>query len=132
RRHARLLRRTVDARPLRERRVRLRTQRGGVGDELPRQILVEQPAEQVLRVDLGIAVAARPLERRRDRLLRLDRQLVEVHLSPRWYWQGRCLVGVEDEVAAVLPVHLGDLLLKLAFEPGDAALEPLHFVAEPE
>src|SRR5919205_2583986 len=53
-------------------------------------------------------------------------------LSPRRYWQVGRLVGVEDEVAPVLPVHLRDLLLKLSLEPRDAPPEPLDLVAERE
>ena len=50
-----------------------------VGEEL----LVEQREQQVLGVDLGVAAAARELLRGRDRLLALDRQLVEVHRLAR-------------------------------------------------
>ena len=62
-----------------------------VGEEL----LVEQREQQVLGVDLGVAAAARELLRCGDRLLALDRQLVEVHrhvrqfLSHRWSAAGR-------------------------------------------
>ena len=51
----------------------------GRSDERARQILVEQREQQVLGVELGVAEAARALLRGGDRLLRLDRQLVEVH-----------------------------------------------------
>ena len=47
--------------------------------ECARQILVEQCEQQVLGVELGVAEAARALLRGGHRLLRLDRQLVEVH-----------------------------------------------------
>src|SRR5919206_1417817 len=53
-------------------------------------------------------------------------------MSPRRYRQVRRLIGVEDEVAAVLPVHLGDLLLKLSLEARDAPSQPLDLVAERE
>ena len=53
-----------------------------VGDERARQLLVEQREEQVLGVELGVAEAARALLRGGDRLLGLDRQLVEVHHVP--------------------------------------------------
>ncbi len=48
-----------------------------VGEEL----LVEQREQQVLRIDLRVTAAARQLLRGSDRLLALDRQLVEVHQS---------------------------------------------------
>ena len=59
----------------------LRAQLGGVGHELLRQLLVEQRQQQMLGVELGVAKAARKLLRRSDRLLALDRQLVEVHVT---------------------------------------------------
>ncbi len=55
----------------------VRAQRAPVGEEL----LVEQSQQQVVGRDLGIAPPARELLRGSDRLLRLDRQLVEVHVS---------------------------------------------------
>jgi len=57
----------------------LRPQLGGVGDELLRQLLVEERKQQMLRVELGVPHAASKLLRGRDGLLALDRQLVEVH-----------------------------------------------------
>ena len=77
----RLLLRALDARLLGERRLGLRAQRVRVGHELARQLLVEQREQQMLGIELGVAVAARELLRRRDGLLGLDRELVEVHAS---------------------------------------------------
>ena len=76
---ARLLLRTVDARLLRERGLGLRAQRLRVGNELARQLLVEQREQQVLGIELGIAAPARELLRRGDRFLRFHGELVEVH-----------------------------------------------------
>ena len=81
-RHGRLLLRALDARLLRECRLGLRAQRVGVGHELARQLLVEEREEQVLGIELGVAAPARKLLRSRDGLLRLDRQLVEIHDLP--------------------------------------------------
>jgi hypothetical protein len=78
RRHVRLLLRAVDARLGGERRLRVRAQRVRVGYELARQLLVEQRDEQMLRIELRIARAARKLLRCGDGLLALDRQLVEI------------------------------------------------------
>ena len=75
----RLLLRALDARLLGERRLGLRAQRVGVGHELARQLLVEQREQQMLGIELGVAVPARELLRCRDGLLGLDRELVEVH-----------------------------------------------------
>ena len=77
--HAGLLLRALDARLLRERRLGLSTQRVRVGDELARQLLVEEREQQMLGVELGVAAPARELLRCRDGLLGLDRELVEVH-----------------------------------------------------
>src|SRR6185437_9285935 len=60
-------------------RLRLRAQCVRVGHELARQLLVEQRDEQVLGVELRIAVPPCELLRGRDGLLGLDRQLREVH-----------------------------------------------------
>ena len=49
-------------------------------DERARELLVEERDAEVLGVDLGVAAAARKLLRGGDRLSRLDRQPVEVHL----------------------------------------------------
>ncbi len=78
-RHGRLLLRALDARFRGQGGLRLRTERVGVGDELARQLLVEQREHEVLRVELGIAGAARQLLRGSDRFLRLDGELVEIH-----------------------------------------------------
>ena len=59
----------------------LRAQLRSVGHELLRQLLVEQRQQQVLRVELGVAHPARKLLRRRDGLLALECQLVEVHVT---------------------------------------------------
>ncbi len=80
RRHGRLLLRALDARLLRQRRLGLRAQRLRVGNELARQFLVEEREEEMLGIELGVAVPARHLLRRGDGLLRLDRELVEIHL----------------------------------------------------
>src|SRR5581483_9199498 len=79
RRDAGLLLGALDARLRRECRLRLRAQRVGVGDELARELLVEERDEQMLWVELGVAVPARELLRRRDGFLAFDRELVEVH-----------------------------------------------------
>jgi hypothetical protein len=78
-RDLRLLLRALDARLLRETRLGLGAQRFGVGDELPRELLVEQREEQMLGIELGVAQPARQLLRGRDGLRRLDRELVEIH-----------------------------------------------------
>src|SRR5207253_7984705 len=68
------------------------------------QRLVEQPEQQVLGIELGVAAAPRVLLRGRDRLLCLDRQLVEVHLmAPPADELGRRLP--HDELALVLLLH---------------------------
>ena len=77
----RLLRGALDRGLCGERRLGLGAQRGGIGHELRRQLLVEQREHEVLGVELGIAGPARKLLRGRDGLLALDRQLVEVHLA---------------------------------------------------
>ena len=59
----------------------LRAERRRVGDELLRQLLVEEREQQVLGVELGVAHPARQLLCGSDRLLGLERQLVEVHLG---------------------------------------------------
>ncbi len=51
----RLLLRALDAGLLGERRLGLRAQRVGIGDELARQLLVEQREQQMLGIELGIA-----------------------------------------------------------------------------
>ena len=79
RRHTGLLLRTLDARLRRERRLGLRAQRFGVGNELARQLLVQQCDEEMLGIELGVAVPACELLRSRDGLLRLDRQFREIH-----------------------------------------------------
>ncbi len=83
-RHARLLLAALDGRLLHKRGLGLLAYVGrrdaGALDERPRELLVEKRERQVLGPDLGIAVAARELLRGRDRLLRLEGQLVEVHL----------------------------------------------------
>jgi hypothetical protein len=75
----RLLLRALDARLGRECRLRSSAKCVLVGHELARQLLVEQREQQVLGVELGIGGAARKLLRSGDRLLGLDRQLVEIH-----------------------------------------------------
>ncbi len=79
RRHRGLLLRAFDARLRRERRLGMRAQRVRVGDELARQLLVEEREHEVLGIELGVAHAARQLLRGCDRFLGLDRELVEVH-----------------------------------------------------
>jgi hypothetical protein len=78
-RQRRLLLGTLCTRLLRQRRVGLRAERVRIGDEPARQVLIEQRDEQMLGIELGVAVATRELLRIGDRLLRLDRELVEVH-----------------------------------------------------
>ncbi len=73
----------------RELRVRLPLEGGGVRNELRRQLLVEQRQEQVLRVELGMGMAARQLLRGGDRFLRLDGEPREVHQRLRAGWSGR-------------------------------------------
>ena len=75
----RLLLRSLGGRLGVERRFGLRAQLGRVGNQLLRQLLVEQRQQQVLGVELGVAHAARELLGGGDRLLRFQRQLVEVH-----------------------------------------------------
>ena len=92
-------------------------------DERSRQVLLEQRDRQVIRRELGIAQPARKLLRARDRLLRLECQLVEVHY--------RLLAGVsrrpiDDELAPVRAVNLGDLGAELAlhsFHPRARSIE---------
>src|SRR5439155_25850378 len=57
----------------------LGTQLFGVGNELAWEVLSEERQQQVLGVDLGAPATASVLLRGRNRLLALDRQLVEVH-----------------------------------------------------
>ena len=57
-----------------------RSRNTGALDERARKLLVEERDAEVLGVDLGVAAAARKLLRGGDRLSRLDRQPVEVHL----------------------------------------------------
>ena len=57
----------------------LRPQRFGIAGERSRQLLVEQRQQKVLGGDLGVAVSARQLLGPGNGLLRLQRQLVEVH-----------------------------------------------------
>ena len=64
-------------------------ERGGVRNELRRQLLVEQREQQVLRVELGMGMAARQLLRGGDRFLALDGELREVHQRLRAGWSGR-------------------------------------------
>ncbi len=75
----RLLLRALDPRLLSQRRLGLCAQRLRVGNKLARQILVEQREQQVLGIELRVAVPARELLRRRNRLLGPGRELVEVH-----------------------------------------------------
>ena len=77
---ARLLLRALDARLLRQGRLGLRAQRVRIGNKLARQLLIEQREEQMLGIELRVAAPARQLLRGCDRLLRLDRELVEIHL----------------------------------------------------
>ena len=79
---SRLLLRAFDAGLLGERRLSLGSQRFGVGHELARQLLVEQRQQQVLGIELRVAVPARELLRCGDGVLCLDRELVEVHALP--------------------------------------------------
>jgi hypothetical protein len=86
----RLLRGALDRRLRCERGLGLGAQSGRVGDELLDELLLDQREQQVLGVELGVAGPARLLLRGRDRLLALDRQLVEVHQclgsGCRWVW----------------------------------------------
>ena len=68
-RNVRLLRRAVDRRLRAERRLGLRTQRGRIGDELLRQLLVEEREHEVLGVELRVPHPARELLRSRDGFL---------------------------------------------------------------
>ena len=79
---ARLLLRALDPGFLRERRLGLRAKRLRVRDELARQLLVEEREEEMLGLELGVAVPTRKLLRCRDRFLGLDRELIEVHALP--------------------------------------------------
>ena len=63
--------------------------RGRVRNELRRQLLVEQREQEVLRIELGMRVAARELLRGGDRLLRLDGEPREVHQCLLAGWSGR-------------------------------------------
>ena len=74
-----LLRGAVDRRLRAQLRRRLGAERGRIGHELLDELLVEQRQQQMLGVELGVAGAARELLRCGDRLLALDRQLVEIH-----------------------------------------------------
>ena len=90
----RLLLRALDAGLLRERRLGLRAQRVHVGDELARQLLVEEREQQMLGIELRIPVPARELLRRRDGLLRLDRELVEIHQAASSQTPNSCSCAV--------------------------------------
>jgi hypothetical protein len=83
RRHLRLRGHARHGRLLREPRLRfgaeLRHVLARALDEGPRQLLVEQRDQKVVRSELRIARAARQLLRSAERLLRLHRQAVEVH-----------------------------------------------------
>src|SRR5436305_1513055 len=74
----RLLRSALGRRLRAQRGLGLGAQRVRVGNELARQLLVEQRDEQVLRIELGIAHPPRELLRRGDGFLRFQRQLVEI------------------------------------------------------
>jgi hypothetical protein len=78
-RDLRLLRAALDRRLRPQRRLRLRAQARRVGDELLRELLVEEREQQVLRVEFGVSHAARKLLRCCDRLLGFQGQFVEVH-----------------------------------------------------
>jgi hypothetical protein len=84
----RLAVRAADLRALAELLLGLGAQRLRVGDELPRQLLLEQREGEVLRIELRAAGATRQLLCGCDRLLALDRQSGEVHqcdlLSGGW------------------------------------------------
>ena len=85
RRDLRLLLGTLGRRLGAQRGLGLRAQLGRVRDELLRQLLVEEGDQQVLRVKLGIAHAARQLLRGCDRFLGFQGQFVEVHFrSGSW------------------------------------------------
>ena len=75
-----------DRRQLTHARLRLRAQRRGAVpgtvDERPRQLLLEERDRQVVGRELRVARAPRELLGARDRFLRLERQLVEVHVTP--------------------------------------------------
>ena len=75
-----------DGRQLTHARLRLRAQRRGAVpgtvDERPRQLLLEERDRQVVGRELRVARAPRELLGARDRFLRLERQLVEVHVTP--------------------------------------------------
>ena len=64
----------------------VRAQALPVGEEL----LVEQREQQVLWRDLRVAAPAREVLRSRDRLLALDRQLVEIHVPFSFRGAGGC------------------------------------------
>jgi hypothetical protein len=52
----------------------------GAVDERARQLLVEKRNRQMIRCQLGVAATASQLLRRRDSLLRLDGELLEIHV----------------------------------------------------
>ncbi len=72
----RLLEAALQRRQGRELRLRLGAQGAPVGEEL----LVEQREQEVVRRDLGVPPPPGELLRRRDGLLSLDGQLVEIHV----------------------------------------------------
>ena len=80
-RGARLLRRALERGQSREIGLRLGPHLGRLlAEQRLRQLLVEERDQQVVGDDLRVAAAARELLRGGDRLLRLDRQPLEVHL----------------------------------------------------
>src|SRR5215207_479176 len=125
----RLLRRALDRRLAAQRGLRLRAQPSRVGDELLRQLLVEQREQQVLGVELRVAHPARKLLRSAYGLLALECQLVEVHLLLPF---GKPLVAVEHEVAPVLSMNLLHLVAQLALQAIDARVRLLQLVLEAE
>ena len=81
-RDARLLLRALDRRLAAQRGLGLRAQRRRVGNELLRQLLVEQREQQVLGVELGVAHPARELLRGRDGFLGFQGELVKSIIRP--------------------------------------------------
>src|SRR5207253_3071667 len=99
-------------------------------NEFARQLMVEQREEQVLGVELGIAAAARKLLRSRNRFLRLDRQLREIHAAlPSLRVP---LFAIEHKITAVLLVNSLNVVAQLLPQPLDLGMRLPQLVLEPQ
>src|SRR5205823_13767056 len=105
-------------------------ERVGIENELARQLLVEEREQQMLGVELGVALSARKLLRGRDGFLGLDRQLREIHaVLPSFRVP---LAAVEHEVAAIFLVDPRDVFTQLLLQPVDLCLRSAQLVLEPQ